>query len=487
MRYGLARKLSEQKKPVRSLNKYLHEARSEAYAMAEKAKQQGLVTQLEQQLSYYMRASTLTTDLQPAELNAIQNSVANYMQTSIAGLTSNDIDFSTLTLNANGRKKILAANVDYSQLESIFGKNTLALSTLRNVLIGAGKTKSINLKDFNRRLAQMAAAINLLDVDQQTIESLQLQLQAIQQRTGGRQSGRLAADSYLDDLKTLAKEVFVKASLAVVEGELAEAYVSVVGEQLDNALQSGTHAISSEITGGLRGKNVFINSQFMRGVNVNTVMANSSYKRSHDGITWETTNTPQGKTDVKIILDNSWINASIKNYNLQSMNPKIRSVSLVTGTNMLYLLARKTEFLNHYLNQSVNTAPSSIIQSANQTMKTMIIYLALTGGGLRREKGQLTAMNYANVFIINDKSKIGGIRVITMGDIFSKILDSPMIQNSIEVSLDAGQSWNNQFVGGYGILDPNLAKARIASVLAQVHQHTISASIPFGVMSSLIQ
>ena len=52
---------------------------------------------------------------------------------------------------------------------------------------------------------------------------------------------------------------------------------------------------------------------------------------------------------------------------------------------MLFLLSNQIRFLNHYLNQTVDTAPGNIITEANKEMKAMILLLSFTGGGTRKD------------------------------------------------------------------------------------------------------
>jgi len=100
----------------------------------------------------------------------------------------------------------------------------------------------------------------------------------------------------------------------------------------------------------------------MKGLDVSKIMSGSKYKYKDETMTWETTNNPQGKVDVRIGLDNTILNASVKNYDFNNLNPAInQSINLVTGTNFLYLLSNRARFLNNYLNQTASTSPSGVI------------------------------------------------------------------------------------------------------------------------------
>jgi len=79
-------------------------------------------------------------------------------------------------------------------------------------------------------------------------------------------------------------------------------------------------------------------------------------------------------------------------------------------------------------------------------MKAMAFFLAMTGGGYRRENNNLTALNRANIMIINDKSKKGNIRVITIGDIFNEILSSNSLSSVNVENLDSNTVWDNTWL-----------------------------------------
>lgn len=492
MRYGLARKLSTVNKPQRSLSIFLHQARQESIALSRRLSHEQVTKSLEQQLTYLMGKGKDNGELQTPEITAIKNTIVQYLSSICKTLTAEDIDLSTLTLTASGRQKILSINLDYSKLSAVFGEKTLAIETLRKVAIGRGVTRQINLKQFSNRIQQTYTAIGLINAPALNIQTLQNRVKSIAKRAGisnieSVASGRIATESLADDLRQVAKEAFGYAALQFVEGLLAESFVAAVGEQLGATLGKGYKQVISELVGSSQGQNVFIENKFMSGLNMDKIMTNSRFQRSQDGITWETTNSPQGKTDVKLTLDNTILRASVKNYDFTNRNPHIKGVTLVNGTNLLFLMSNKSDFLNHYLNQTVDTAPANIITAANEIMRTMIILMSLTGGGTRRENNQLTILNKANVFIINDKSRPGYIKVISMEDIFHKILQIPGFQSQVQVSLKTNQSWNNSFIGDLNIMDPWSANARITNILAQVRAYKIKSSIPFGLMSQLIK
>jgi len=61
----------------------------------------------------------------------------------------------------------------------------------------------------------------------------------------------------MKNLKKLAKEIFARSSVSVVEGMLAESFVTGVGKVCAAKVKEGTKEVMSELVGNLPGQNVF--------------------------------------------------------------------------------------------------------------------------------------------------------------------------------------------------------------------------------------
>ena len=492
MRYGLARKLSASSASQGSLSKYAWEARQEASAFLQRSSSRQSLAQMEQYLKYLMGEpqQEIDANFTPEQRIAMQETLVESLSNKVKNLSVGDIDWSTLTLTAQGREKAKSGKIDLNKMKNLLGDTKmLRLQTLRKQLqMGS---QGFNIKSFLTRIANVQAAIQSLELGQQSLDKLMTKIRHIKMRLGDTTSGRFQDASLHEDLLKIVKEAIALYSITKLEGDLAEHAVSAIGAAFTSQVGSNTkQLIEQGVVGSNKEKNVFITNQFMKGIDIKTVMQNSSYRLSEDGITWEITGGTDGKVDASIKINDSIITSSVKNYDFSSANPKVKSVSLVSGTNMLFLLSNKARFLNHYLNQSVDTAPDAVAQAANEQMKVMILLLAFTGGGTRKNKSGALYENRADVFVINDKSQKYGIRVVSIYDLFEKIVLTPSLYSGVEVNFNSSHRWKNKFygesAGGYEILDPRMADKRISNILAQVHSYKIKASIGLGTMKQAL-
>lgn len=504
MRYGLARKLSLQSQPQQSLTKYIWEARQEASAFLAQKKVRQSLKKMELALNYLTGKYHGTGKFSPEYLNLVRQYMVDSLQSEIKGLSVADINWETMTLSSSGRDKIKGTNIDYDKMLSIIQQKTagskkremLKLSTLKKQLV-ADKSGH-NIQSFLRRVRNVSALVSSIGLGQQEEEELQRKIKNIVDKlelpANGKQSGRFQDSSLYEDLIKIVEEVIISYSIAGFEGLLSEYAVSTVGAIFAQQVGKTTKdLIEKGVVGSIKEKNIFIENSFMKGIDLNTVMGNSHYTKSNNGITWELKGTGvDGKIDSSIVLNETVLKNSVKSYDLQGGNPKIKGVSLVSGTNILFLLSNKARFLNHYLNQSVNTAPQSIIQQANEHMKLMILLLAFTGGGYRQNQQGEIYKNRADVFVINDKSKKHGMKVFSIYELYEKIILTPSLYSGIEINLDKNHAWNNEFcyVDETGvskeikILSSAKANQRISNILAQVNNKKIKASIGFKTMNN---
>lgn len=396
------------------------------------------------------------------------------MQKTFQNLQEDDIDWETLTIKPSSISR-LSTKVD----SSIIQKLKLSPATLRNSKIGiSGK---MNLKAFSKHLKDLEVAINLLSLkDQASVDELRLRFKNIEEKMGMlgiKKKGRADTNQTLvDEVRLLAKDVLKIQSISSIEGLLAEA---VVGQASSLISSTGNKALDDLITGSINGKNIFYEKNFRKDANIGTILG-KGYKKSENGISWETVLNPNGKLDVMATIDDSVVGFNVKNYNFSNQNPNIKGISLVRDTNMLYLLQSKIEFLNHYLNQAVlskdqnnkSVGPdASTIAQANENMKQMLLLLAFSGGGYRTD---ITSGIKGSVFVINDKHS-GRVKLVSINSIFSALVRNNKLLKQVDINLSKQQTWANIYA--------ETAGARINNLLAQVRSKKISVSVPAAVMN----
>lgn len=498
LRYGLARKLSTAPSSVQgSLSKYVYEAREQASSIVSSNINRAALLKAQAGLNFLMgKSATNGEESATQRRELVRRSLTEVLQTKVKSLDVSDIDWSNLTLKHSGIEKIKAANIDFSkmltELEQLYpstptkdiAKKMLKISTLKNDITGDNADHYVGA--FIRRANNLRAAINSLDLDQTTIENLNTKISALTNgaQIKGRTTGKFTDATLYTELVNIANEVLVACSIVGIEGFLAEGAAASLGAVFAKEVgKNAKRLVEENIVGPIKKeKNVFISNSFMSGINIDTVMTDSHYKKAGDGITWELTSGVEGKIDAVVNLDDSQLKASVKNYNLSGGNPHIKGVTLVSGSSMLFLLSNQIRFLNHYLNQTVDTAPSNVVVNANKEMKLMLLLLSFIGGGMRKGANGQIYQNRADTFIINDKSKPGSIRVVSIYELYEKIIQSN--NPEISITLDDTHTWKNTKIGNNP--DPALANQRISNILAQVHKKKITASIGFNTMNSAL-
>ena len=502
-RYGLARKLSIQSASTQSLSKYVYEARQAAYASLAHQNQKSALLKTQNALNYLMGKSTKAPDGTVAGAKeGVQNALVEILSTKIKALSAEDIDWTTLSLKDSGVQKLKNANVDTNRMlqelqqflpegsstEDV-AKRMLKISTLRTDI--ASNRNSHYIGSFIRRVQNLKAAIASLDLSSGKIAKINQQIDNLLQNAelAGRTSGIFQNATLYSDLVKIADEVLFLQSVAGIEGFLAEGAVASIGAMF--AQETGKtvkNLIEKNLVGSTKEKNIYFNSAFMKGLDTGMIMKGSNYRKSSDGITWELRSGVDGKIDAIITIDDSQLKASVKSYNLASQNPHIKGVTLVSGTNLLFLFSNQIRFFNHYLNQTAETAPQNVVIKANEIMKTMIFLSSLTGGGYRRAEGGSIYQNRADVFIINNKNRPGDIKVVSIGELFSHILHTNM--QGVNINLADNHTWANKWetnnLIGTQVLDPAMANVRISKLLHQVHAKKIKASIEFTNLQKIL-
>lgn len=498
LRYGLAKKISTKPSSAQgSLSKYVYEAREQASAMISSKINKTALLKAQNNLNFLMGKNTFNENIDKEKSrDLIRKSLVEILRSKVKSLEVEDIEWSNLTLKSQGINKLKASNVDLTkilaELQKIYPdveatkitQKMLKISTLKNEINKDSASHYVGA--FIRRVNNLQAAINSLDLDKTTINELNIKINKLTQgaQIAGRVSGRFNDATLYTELVKIADEVLVTCGIIGIEGFLAEGASAAIGAVFAKEVGKNTKRLIEEnLIGPIRKeKNIFITDSFAKGIDIGTVMEGSHYRKSGDGVTWELISGVEGKIDAIVNLDDTQLKASVKNYNLSGGNPHIKGVTLVSGSNMLFLLSNQIRFLNHYLNQTVDTAPSNIITEANKEMKAMILLLSFIGGGTRKDAQGNVYQNRADTFIINDKSKPGNVRVVSIYELYEKIIQSN--NPEISITLDEAHTWKNTRIGTSP--DPSLANQRITNILAQVHKKKITASIGFNTMNKAL-
>ena len=460
---------------VEDLSEYVNKVHEQLISMFTATSQKTLLNELQQNLNYLMGAGNLPNGLSEDDIAILREYIYNHMSRMFSGLEEQDINWETLTINPNSKARLKAYAAQQGGAAI-----ALSLKTLRSSL---GGEEYFYASAFRNHVNDLWRGINNLEISMTaevtTIDDLRNRLRAITKQTRQFRGRQLVSmhRNLLDDLRDLAKDIFKLGSKAAIEGELAEAVLSAAGAMIAAKGQQGANDIIKELIEGFtqgssRSVNIINKNSIYSKVDQSTLFSGSGY--SDIGFRWETKSRIQGKIDNVITLDDSTLLVSTKNYALN--NPMKKHITLVSGTNMIYLLQTESAFINHYLNQAVDSynqygkkvgPPAAVVYRANEIMKEMLAIKALAGGSLKGNP--VISGKMANIFAVNDKSQPCGFRVISMGALFSNIrnnLNDITIQPNILTKV-----WTNKY--------DNTAGARITKLLTEVRKMKISASISF--------
>lgn len=505
------------------LTKALDDQRKKVYRLLNAQYNAKYYEQLENELNYITggRATGRTNaeEIQQAILKSKLESVQNL------DLADGDIDWKTMSLTSAGRTKLMNARIDLEKLKTYLRDSAGPDSPLKDPekvdsfilsvrsLLGSqmGRTKgasSFSMANVLRHIANIqgliANAPNAVNTAELTarLDAVETAVKAIdthditafnEKRFGSGDHAR----NIREELAAIAKLTIVGASVAMVEGELAEALVEATANAIGKVGVEGVDEVVASLIGSATSKNVYRKSSFASYVDTDQMFNQKHFQKqgadAANGLRWEVRSFggTKGKTDVTITLTSNGdvleSNASVKNYNLKNPSKSMqkKGLSLVTGTNLIYLLQHNARFLNHYLNQTTRATgsdadnpPQGVVLQANKAMQEMALLLAFAGGGDKADIG--LSRKHAGIFIINDKSKgAGGFKIVPVVDLYLKLLE---MDDSFNVSLPQNQTWNNTWVsdeaGGKG--------QRITNLLTEVMRHKISASVKMDKMQAAL-
>lgn len=499
-RYGLQLKGKESTKVLHkgSLNKYLDEARNEARQFAQGSVAANQALALQNYLNKLQLNNVNNTNTNQDE--DLQGVVMQEFHKFFSSLSSEDFDWSTFTLTPAAKQKLRSEKVDQAQVAQILGSNakllkvdTLLQSSLgsRAKQAGVGNTP---VHAFQTQIANLRAALQVLQQDLSvgttTIKKIEKNIEALEKAKidmsktvnvhGGSgifkegKNGVSEEYSILQLIRLTAKAIYAQAAISLIEGTFFESVLAGAAQQLAQAGQQGFEEVCEAlVSGAAKGQAAIQSNNFSSNINLNTALGNKyQVSENINGIINYTIGAQQGKMDVKIMDNaNSLISGiSAKSYTMSNLAPKHSNISVVSGTNILYTFQKKGEFLNHYLNQTVETVPiSSVISQANEIMKQMILLTAIAGGGIRiNETTNLKqSQMQSSIFALNDKSQPGGVRIIPVSQLFSKLISHG--DQLYNINMSDGHTWPNKW--GSTKWD------RINSLISAVHQYKIKASI----------
>lgn len=496
-RYGLQLKgASQQLLHKGSLNVYLHEARAETRSMMkisqDAIRAQTLQKELNQLQSHAQQGNMTTAD------SNLQWVVMKHFNEIFNHLDADDFDWSTFTLTPAAKKKLQEFKIKPEDVKALLGGNAkfLKVETLLKSSLGsrgkvAGQT---SMNAFRTQVSNLRAAFDVLRQNlnsgvpnaqalEENIRALELAAQGLSKTVNVNsgsgifyKTGKLTQEySLIQLIQLTAKAIYAQTAIDLLEGTFFESVLAGASDMLAMVGAEGFQEVKQALVTGLAtGGNAIQSDSFSSHVNAKKVVSKHHIaRRGGNGVINYTVGAQQGKVDVKITdsSDQLMTGISAKSVSLSQVSPRHASIQVVNNTNIIYMFQKKGEFLNHYLNQTVDTVPiASVIEQSNDIMKQMILLQAIAGGGVRiNESVRLgTGSARASLFALNDKSQPAGIRIIPVSQLFSKLIDNGT--RLYDVNLKDTHTWKNTW-------DKTDKWKRITSLLHEVHSYKIKASI----------
>lgn len=186
----------------------------------------------------------------------------------------------------------------------------------------------------------------------------------------------------------------------------------------------------------------------------------------------------QGKIDIFVDLNGEKVGASLKNYNLSSTNTAFNYITLVSNTNLLYILQDLGSiFVNHYLNLNAQhrTARNNVREKIDESkrkesldaLRAIILAKGLTGNMYKR--------NSADLFILND-NQTGKTRVYSMRGLIDKIEQFGYGSSSVKIGQKPIMN-QNLFVNSSLSDDDRLGMMRISALINSLHKLQVHAAL----------
>ena len=357
---------------------------------------------------------------------------------------------------------------------------------------------SINLSTIMKRIAQMQAQINdikniktknslsqkinniinqLSEITNITIEELKstgYDFQIDKLLPGYKKSIRLDMESSAAIIDEINKIIAVsRGASSLQKGTLFEYGIAMAPALVGKMSYTSVEDCIKNMVVGTSGKsNVKIDtSKFVLDTKYFDEILGSHYV-NNSGSLYVSTHASQDKVDVNMTWNNKIIPVSAKNINLQNnMN-----ISLVTGASLLALIQNyDVDFINHYLNavseHSDGNLSNTVIHQAHSAMKASLLLSAFGGYKSGSQK--------ADIFIVNDNSSKGNIKVYSIGELIIKIIKNIEAYTNITYNEDKAFSGvilaNKYSESGY--------ETRLMNILKQIHSMKIHVAITPSVLT----
>lgn len=403
--------------------------------------------------------------------NSVVGQVQSYIETQLNERyqeTMGKINWSTGNVSANvskGKQVATTAIQRIGQEKSILVSSIVAriraIEQARNNLINSKEKQ-----ELTQRINNIYQQLNMIITDGKKIGHItKLKNTSVEQLTGyhriDTQKGSKGA-SLVQEINTLLKTYASAPAINLQKGDLFE-YAAALAPAIakNNAQTVIMDELKKGVVGGSRSKTVINFGEFFTDqINLkNLIMKN--YSISNHGTT-VSYGSSQDKIDINVQWDGQIIPMSAKNVNLKSGF----NVHIVTGTSLLYLLQDEpSDFVNHYLNivakHGDNIKIDANLGMAHEAMKYTLLYKALTGNTYGRTG--------ASIFLVNDNSQAGGIRIYEMQDLINKASENLNAYTSVVPTLESlsiNNPWNN---GSYS--------NRITDFLSNVHAQKMSIAL----------
>lgn len=506
-KYGLlpkSRVVNNFDKPATILGTLLNEEKQKVIGKFYKSDKNKIIQKIETDMNYYLGQGLLTSDIQTEKY---ANSIVEHLvKTFGIDFTDSDIDWKTLTLSSSGIKKLESKKWNPQDFD-------LSISTLKHSR--AGKTSAnnkTNIESIKKQIMEIKKACAKLTVSKKgkySIQTLSQRLNALDTAVAtlkGRVNVLAQSDlnlsaqdflqkattasgkqiTFIDEIRKIAQIIFAGSIQSVVEGELLEAFIANWDLLFQETFSSGMQEIGQaigEVLGSTEGTIRYDTKNFMKDFDLGEILGKNYQKKVDNGvIAYDFHKGVKGKADARIsLVDGNNLVFNAKSYNLDAPNPHIQNISLVSETSLLYLFQNRARFLNHYLNQTVETAPNNTRVAANHIMRQMLTLVAMSGGGIRSDS---TSELRSNVMVINNKSsKQRPLRVVPVDWLYSQFIK---YYNQLEISLPKDQSWPNKKANED--LGPSFDGAiqRIGNLLMAIKTHHISVQVPQATVKKIL-
>ena len=269
------------------------------------------------------------------------------------------------------------------------------------------------------------------------------------------------------------------------KGEFLEALAAVVNLAAQGEGFNALSDIENEIkrSGGANKSSIKIESDFVKiskTISDSVDGFNEVFKGKSGHYTLKVTSSQQ-KMDAEFTYNKQKIPLSIKNYNLSSGH-LIHLVSGMPLSSILFSLEDK-DITNHFLNIfSVKTSGgikkyssgvdiSGMKNIAIEALTIWLLYVAATGRGSGKSSG------FAEVLLIKDNSKQGGVRMYDIGILVNTVAQNyQMLRTGVDITPDLTSLYfDNKYISGKS-QEGNIEE-RLARLLLSVHQRKITAAI----------